>query len=101
MHDCWRRVIIVRGSAIELFHALHARYAGDPAAQVIWDRRGTPDRRQAVREVLVERRCRQRRIVDSIAILRVREFFATRMVGAPAATHGAGSHQAGVTLGDG
>jgi hypothetical protein len=67
----------------------------------VWDRRGTPDRRQAVREVLVERRYRQRRIVDSTAILRVRKFFATRMVGAPAAKHGTGSHQAGVTLGDG
>jgi hypothetical protein len=81
----WRRVIIVCCGAIELFHTLHARYAGDPAAQVIWDRRGTPDRRQAVREVPVERRCRQRPIVDSTAILRVRGFFATRMVGAPAA----------------
>jgi hypothetical protein len=78
MHYRWQRVIIVRCSAIELFHALHARYAGDPAAQVFWDRRGTPDRRQAVREVPVERRCSQRRIVDSTSILRVRGFFATR-----------------------
>jgi hypothetical protein len=83
MHYGWR-VIIVRCSAIELFHALYARYAGDPAAQVIWDRRGAPDRRQAVREVPVERRCRQRRIIDSPSILRVRGFFATRMVAAPA-----------------
>jgi hypothetical protein len=80
MHYCWRRSIVVRGGALELFHALLARYAGDPAAQVIWDRRGTPDRRQAAREVPVERRCRQRRIDDSTAILRVRGFFATRMV---------------------
>jgi hypothetical protein len=82
MHYGWR-VIIVRCGSIELFHALHARYAGDPAAQVIWDRRGTSDRRQAVREVPAKRRCRERRIVDSTAILRVRGFFATRMVGAP------------------
>ena len=80
MQYCRRRVIIVRCGAVELFGALQSRYAGDPAAQVIWDRRGTPDRRQAVREVPVERRCRQRRIVASTAILRVRGFFATRMV---------------------
>ena len=81
MQYCRRRVIIVRCGAVELCDALQAHYAGDPAAQVIWDRRGTPDRRQAVREVPVERRCRQRRNVDSTAILRVRGFYATRMVG--------------------
>jgi hypothetical protein len=85
MHSCWRRVIVVRRGALELYHALLARYVGDPAAQVIWDRRGTPERRQAVREVPVDRRCRHRRVVDSTAILRERGFFATRMVGAPAA----------------
>jgi hypothetical protein len=80
MQYCRRRVIIVRCGAVELFDALQADYAGDPATHVIWDRRDTADRRQAVREVRVERRCRQRRIVDSTAILRVRGFFATRMV---------------------
>jgi hypothetical protein len=75
----WRVIIASRG-AVELCDALRASYAGDPTAQVIWDRRGTPDRRQAVRKVPVERRCRQRRIVDSTTILRVRGFFATRMV---------------------
>jgi hypothetical protein len=75
-----RRVIIVRRGAVELFHSLQVRYAGDPDAEVIWDRRGTPDRRRAARDVLVEWRGRQRRIVDSIAILRTRGFFAARMI---------------------
>jgi hypothetical protein len=78
-----RRVIIVRRGDIELFHNLHVRCVGDPGAEVIWDRRGTSDRRQAVREVPVERRGRQRRIADSTAILHTRGFFASRMIGAP------------------
>ena len=75
-----RRVIIASRGTAELFDILQACYVGDPAAQVILYRRGTPDRRQAVLKVPVERRGRQRRIVDSTAILRVRGFFATRMV---------------------
>ena len=78
-----RRVIIVRRGAIELFHNLHVRYMGDRGAEVIWDRRRTLDRRQAVREVPVERRGRQRRIAKSTAILHTRGFFAARMIGSP------------------
>jgi hypothetical protein len=83
MHHSRRRVIIIRRGAIELFQHLRVRYVGDAGAEVIWDRRATPDRRQAVREVPVERRGRQRRIADSTAILHTRGFFAARMIGAP------------------
>jgi hypothetical protein len=55
------RLVIVRRDATGLYQVLRARYADDPGTVVLWDRRVTGDRRQAIQDVAVDRRRQERR----------------------------------------
>ena len=72
------RLIIVRRGATELFEALRARFAGDPATRILWDRREGDEARSGVTPAGPAGPPGDRRGPQDPRILATRGFFATR-----------------------